>query len=232
MDPMNDILNPGAALQGLPAGHRPAARSTRRWAVTVLAVVFMTFTAGCQTSAVVATPAPAQSAAEGPPPAQSLREGDVVQVSFPGAPSLDTKQQIRMDGRITLPIIGDVVAAGLTPAELQKELVKQYAPQLVSKEVTVTVASSTFSVVVSGAVMHPGKVVSDRPLSALDAVMLAGGFDPSRANMKAVLVIRQEGKHTQRFTVDLRGAISGQPGAPFPLEQGDIVYVPQKFSWF
>jgi protein involved in polysaccharide export with SLBB domain len=53
-----------------------------------------------------------------------LTAGDVLKISFPGSPNLDNSQAIRRDGRINLEIIGEVKAAGLTPADFEKELVK------------------------------------------------------------------------------------------------------------
>ena len=105
---------------------------------------------------------------EAPPPIPSgaaeqhaeltLREGDVVKVSFPGAPNLDVAPQpVRRDGKITMPIIGEVSAAGLTPIELQDQLMKQLSGQLQSKEVIVTVVSSSFSVFVDGSVLRPAR---------------------------------------------------------------------------
>jgi polysaccharide export outer membrane protein len=160
-----------------------------------------------------------------------VKEGDTLRISFPGASNLDTTQQVRRDGRITLSMVGEVIAAGLTPAELEKELLKQYSSQLLSKEVTVTVVSSSIPVFVTGAVLRPGKVVSDHPISALEAVMEAGGFT-SAADMKAVLVIRQEGGQTRNYVVNLKLVLEGKQTEPFYLKPSDIVYVPQKFSWF
>src|SRR5438105_4030359 len=73
-----------------------------------------------------------------------LQSGDTIKVSFPSAPNLDTSQQIRSDGKITLPMVGEVAASGKTPVGLEKELVAQYSSQLVSKEVSVTVVSAPF----------------------------------------------------------------------------------------
>ena len=167
-----------------------------------------------------------------PTEAQTLREGDTLRISFPGVPNLDTTQQVRRDGRITLSMVGEVMAAGLTAGGLEKELLKVYSSQLVSKEVTVTVVSSSISVFVTGAVIHPGKVVSDHPISALEAVMEAGGFDSAKADMKAVVVIRQEGGRTQNYTLNLKLVIEGKQNEQFLLKPSDIVYVPEKFSWF
>src|SRR5438876_2556030 len=77
-----------------------------------------------------------------------LREGDVVKVTFPGAPNLNASQPIRRDGRITLQLVGEVQASGKTPSDLEKELIKLYGPQLQTKEVSVTLESSAFPVYV------------------------------------------------------------------------------------
>ena len=129
-----------------------------------------------------------------------------------------------------MPLGGELMAAGLTPNGLEQELVKVYASQLVSKEVSVTVVSSTFTVFVSGAVIHPGKVVSDHPISVLEAVMEAGGFDNTKADMSAVVVTRQEGGQYKNYTVDLKLVLEGKQSEPFYLKPSDIVYVPEQGS--
>jgi polysaccharide biosynthesis/export protein len=167
------------------------------------------------------------------PEAINLREGDVVRITFPGTPNLDTQsQQVRRDGNIALPLIGEIKAAGMTPTELEKELVTRYSSQLVSKEVTVTVVSSSFVVYVSGSVLRPGKVSSDHPLSALEAIMEAGGFDYTKANLKAVTVIRNEGASTKKYTLNLKRVLKEGATDPFYLKPSDIVFVPERFSWF
>ncbi|MDE0770100.1 MAG: polysaccharide biosynthesis/export family protein [Opitutaceae bacterium] len=85
-----------------------------------------------------------------------LIEGDVILISFPAAPDLNTSQKIRRDGRITLPLIGEVEVSGLTPTELETALLALYDKQLVTKEVSVTVTSSSWTFYVNGAVLSPG----------------------------------------------------------------------------
>jgi polysaccharide biosynthesis/export protein len=161
-----------------------------------------------------------------------LREGDTVRISFPGAPNLNTlPQPIRRDGRISLPLVGEFKAAGLTLAEMQKELVKLYAPELQTKEVVVTLESSSFAVYVTGAVLRPGKIMSDRPITALQAIIEAG-CDYTKANLTSVVVIRQENGRTERHTLNLKRVLKGQEEEAFPLKPADIVYVPERFSWF
>lgn len=161
-----------------------------------------------------------------------LHEGDTLSVTFAGAPDLNTIAAIRRDGRITLKSLGEFKAAGLTPPEMEKELIKLYGPQLQTKEVSVAVTSSAFPVYVTGAVLRPGKILSDRPLTALEAIMEAGGPDYTKANLKAVRVLRTEHGQTQHYTVNLKDVLRGPKTDQFPLRPADILYVPEKFSMF
>lgn len=161
-----------------------------------------------------------------------LHEGDSVRISFPGAPNLNTVAQIRRDGRITLPSIGEFQAAGLTPGGMEKELIRLYGPQLQTKEVTVAVESSAFPVYVTGAVLRPGKIMSDRPMTVLEAIMEAGGFDYTKANLKAVRVIRNENGRTEHYTLNLKRVLQGNETEQPNLKPSDIIFVPERFSWF
>jgi len=164
---------------------------------------------------------------------ETLQEGDSLRVSFPGAPNLNTEVRIRLDGIISLPVIGEVKAAGRTPTELEQELVKLYGPQLQTKEVSVTVVSSALYLYVTGAVLRPGKITSDHPLTALDAIMEAGGFDYTKANLKKVTVIRHEGGKTQHYLLDLKQVLKhGRQEQTLDVKRGDIIYVPERFAWF
>jgi polysaccharide biosynthesis/export protein len=199
-----------------------------RTMLATLAVAILTAVAGCQTTQ---TNAPVETAT-GHSDAIVLREGDVLKITFPGAPNLNDSQQIRRDGRIALSMVGEVVAAGLTPADLEKEILKLYSSQLVTKEVTVTVTSSSFPVFVTGAVIRPGKILSDHPITALEAIMEAGGFDYTKADLGHVRVVRNEKGGTKNYTLNLKQAFEAKQSIPFYLKPSDIVYVPEKFSWF
>jgi polysaccharide export outer membrane protein len=161
-----------------------------------------------------------------------LREGDTLKITFPGSPNLDTIQPIRRDGKLNLPLIGEVEAAGFTPATLQDKLIQAYASQISTKEVIVQVQSSAFPVFVTGAVLHPGKVLSDHPITALDAVMEAGGFNYDLADMRHVKIDRNEKNVMQHYTVNLKALLIGEETKSFYLQPGDIVYVPERFSPF
>jgi polysaccharide biosynthesis/export protein len=178
----------------------------------------------------VAPPTASEAAAN--PESLLLKEGDVIHIAFPGAPTLDAIQTIRRDGKITLEMVGEVSAAGLTPHALEEELLKKFGDQLAVKQVSVSVQSSTFIVYVTGSVLKPGKLVSERHLSPLQAVIEAG-IDHTRANLKAVAVIRDsQGGKRERFTLNLAQQLKGRPTEPFALQPFDIIFVPEKFSWY
>src|SRR6266403_1117296 len=139
-----------------------------------------------------------------------LNAGDVIRITFPGAPELNQTQKIGTDGALSLPLIGTVQAAGKSPGQLQNELAALYKPQLQDNEVLVSVETRAVPVVVSGAVQKPGKIVFERPATVLEAIMEAGGFTPV-ADLKKVSLIRiVKGEHETQI-VDLRNVLKGQP---------------------
>lgn len=203
-------------------------RLSRFAGVFMLVGALALMAAGCKTSQFADLGAKSTGASE----SMVLNEGDTLVISFPGAPNLNTSQKIRRDGRITLPVVGEFKAAGLTPSDMEKQLVKLYEKELVQKEVSVTVESSVFPVFVTGAVLRPGKVISDRPLTALEAIMEAGGFDYAKANLKAVTVIRHENGQTLHHKLDMKKVLKGGQSEPFQIKPSDIIYVPERFTWF
>jgi polysaccharide export outer membrane protein len=154
----------------------------------------------------------------------------VLKVSVPGAPNLDTTQQVRADGIITLEVAGEVRVVGLSPKELEAKLAKLLASQLVSNEVTVAVVSSSFDVFVSGAVLRPGKITTTKPITAFQAIMEAG-FDPAIANLEKVLVIREDSRSKYIYlTLNLQQVLEGKDSTPFYLKPSDTLQVSKKFS--
>jgi protein involved in polysaccharide export with SLBB domain len=189
----------------------------------------ITLLVGCE--ATVSAPPATQGAAQSDE--QTIQEGDVLKVEFPGAPNLATEsQEVRRDGRISLPIIGEEIVAGKTPNELGAELTKKYASQIVSSEVVVNIVSSSAAFFVSGEVLHPGKITPNRPITALEAVMEAGGFITDQADTRAVVVIRKENGHTRNYALNLQDVLDGRVNTQFYLKPFDIVYVPKKFTLF
>ena len=157
-----------------------------------------------------------------------LQEGDEIQISFEGATNLNTMQKISADGLITMPFVGRVKAVGKTPLELEALLKVLFEPQVRTTEISVKVVSSAAFVYVVGAIIKPGRAPLDRPLTALDAIMEAGGFDHSRAKLTEVAVLRIENGQRKKYRFNLKRALQGDDTSLFYLKPFDIVYVPEK----
>ncbi|MFZ0616344.1 MAG: polysaccharide biosynthesis/export family protein [Chthoniobacterales bacterium] len=156
-----------------------------------------------------------------------LAAGDLIKLSFPGAPEFNQIQKIRPDGRISLPLIGEVEAAGLGIGEFQSKLARLYKSQLENTEVVVALENRAIPVYVCGAVNRPGKVVIDRPVSALEAIMEAGGFSQTTADMSKVQLIRIEnGRHTTRM-LNLKTAFKSKQTVASYVKPYDVIYVPE-----
>jgi len=159
----------------------------------------------------------------------TLAPGDMVDIKFFYTPELNESQQIRPDGKITLQLAGDVTAAGLTPAGLQKELEEKYSGLIEDPAVAVIARTLNHrNVYVGGAVNRPGMLTMPGHLTALSAIMQAGSFNLREAKLKTVLVIRHEDGIRRVYSLDVRDALKGDtPHAPFYLHPQDIVYVPR-----
>ena len=219
------------------AASRPMSRPARRWPGATGTVAFPVcgwqatagllvalLLAGCQTPP--STPLKPDDLQ--PYSAISLREGDVIRIAFPGAPNLNSTQQVRRDGKIALEHVGEVIAVGKSPAELEKDILKLYEAQLVTKEVLVTVESSAYEVYVGGAVLKPGKIMVSRPITVIEAVMEAGGLAEGRAKASAVVVTRTDANTVRRYRLDVKAMLKGKSTLRFYLRPSDIVYVPER----
>ena len=180
---------------------------------------------GCQQHAL-----PASAAIPPAPNAPSvLAAGDSVELKFFYANELNVTQTIRSDGKITLELVGEVQAAGLTPRQLATQLQKLYSTYLKHSDVAVFQRSS-FSrrIFVAGSVLKPNTLDMPAEMSVLEAVMMCGGFNMLTANTSQVLVMRDDGKNGRiAYAVDLSGAMSGRTAKSFMLQPEDIVYVPR-----
>ena len=176
---------------------------------------------GCQNSG---PSAPNQTTASTP---VILSPGDTIKLVFPGAGELSQSQKIRADGKVTLPIIGEVSASGKTVVELQTELTRLYKPQLRNSEVLLTIESGTANVIVSGFVGKPGKFSFDRPTTVFQAIMEAGGVSQYGRLTNVHLVRTVNGQqHTE--VIDLAPAMRGRPTPAHYVKDGDVIYVGQK----
>jgi len=176
--------------------------------------------------------APVTDAAPAPPPAPEvkvvLQPYDTIRIKFLYWPELDDEQMIRPDGKISLLMIGEIEAQNRTPDELQKELVKLYESKVNEPEINVVVSSlANNRVYVGGEVSTPGLILIQGRLTALGAIMQAGGFIESSAKKSSVVIVRQQGDKQFARTIDLRAALNGAETEPFLLQPYDILYVPR-----
>jgi len=214
---------------GLRAGFL-SVRPARLAAAAALGLALCLLASGCETAVLPQMP-PLTGDTE--TATLLLHEGDVLQVKFPGAPEMDASLTIRADGRITILNAGDVKVSGLTPDGAAQAILKEVGDQLKVKQVSVTVQTSAFIVYVTGAVLRPGKLISDRPLTVFQAV-IETGIDSAKSNLKKVEVIRTDATgHNTYKILDLNKTIKGQWQAePFTLKPYDTIVVPEKFTWF
>ena len=160
----------------------------------------------------------------GPHTAVRLSPGDVIKLSFAEESDLDQVQRIRRDGKISLPFLGEVTAAGKRVIDLQRELVRRYEDQLDNPEVLVTLESGSATVIISGFATYPGKITFDRPTTVYQAIMQAGGVSDygSLSNIHLTRIINGV-QHTE--TINLRPNIHGKPTLPEYVQDGDVIYI-------
>src|SRR5438067_12097768 len=198
-------------------------QSLSRMAGFISILTFFGFAgAGCQTDANSAT----FSGQADVPKHVVLAPGDVLKLTFSSAPELNQSQKIRADGKLSLPLVGEVDAAGKTIGQLQSELIELYKPQLKTPEVTVSLEGSVTTVTVSGAVAKPAKFTFERPTRVFQAIMEAGGPN-AYGNLGHVRLHRIVNGVQKSQVFDLHGMLKGEDTRPFYVRDGDVIYVPQ-----
>lgn len=153
---------------------------------------------------------------------------DVLAINVWREPEISRTVPVRPDGRISLPLIGEVSVKGLTPPKLQAKLTKELRAYLSNPEVTVIVQqvnSQKFNIV--GEVMRPGSYVLARPMTVLDAIAVAGGFrDFAKAKKIYVLRHLHDGSRI-RIPFNYKEVIKGKKSYQnVELEVGDTIVVP------
>jgi polysaccharide export outer membrane protein len=155
-----------------------------------------------------------------------LGPGDKLRVEVYGEPQLSQTLQVRPDGKITLPLIGDVMAAGHTPLELRDGLTTSLKSVLTAPAVTVIVQDAIANqIIVSGEVASPGPQVLLGPVNIIEAIAKAGG-PKEFAKQGSIYVLRKTaGGGMQRVDADYKDALHGKT-MPIVLQPGDTVVVP------
>jgi polysaccharide export outer membrane protein len=158
-----------------------------------------------------------------------IQIGDQLDIKFYYHPDLNEQVTVRPDGRISLQLVHEIIATGLTPAELTDFLTKKYAPELKKPEITVIVRSfAAYKIYVDGEVTKPGMVSLIGFTTVLQAISQAGGMKDTARKGEVVIIRRGEFNKPLAFQVNLRKVIdSTDMNQDIALQPSDIVYVPK-----
>ena len=204
-------------------------------AISLAALVLAAGLAGCashgrDTAAPEAWGEPRFAAWQDTDPAYRFYPGDSIEVTVHSAPELSRTAEIGPDGRVSLPLLGNIMVAGQADYEIANTVADAYAQSvLVSPVVEVRRAAlGPQNIVVGGEVNAPGLIEMHGPIGALEAVMLAGGFKNSAARGEVVVLRRAPGGGLMMRTVNLHDALRARQGADsIQIRRHDIIFVPR-----
>jgi polysaccharide export outer membrane protein len=183
----------------------------------------------------IATEAPTQA----PPPMANeeaaryiIGPGDTLQVFVWRNPELSTTVPVRPDGKISTPLVEDMVAIGKTPTVLARDIEKVLAEYVRSPQVNIIVTQpvSAFSQVrVIGQVTNPQALPYRQGMTVLDAILTVGGLSPFAAGNRAKVVRTENGK-PREIKVRIDDLVNrGQMKHNLELQPGDVLVVPESF---
>lgn len=170
-----------------------------------------------------------------PPPEAEMRAErpyvigvpDMLRVTIWKHPDLSVEAPVRRDGKISVPLLGDVQAAGHTPKDLSILITDKLSNFVTRPNVTVIVVSpDSQTVTVVGGVNTAGTISIHRDMGVLEAVAAAGGFS-AWANKGDVRVVRRVDGKRIVYGFNYRAFMSGEPDSDILLEPGDVVVVPE-----
>ena len=198
-----------------------------RWAAVSLTIAFLLlFSPGC--APVVVSPAPLP-ASQGHPSEYRIQPGDQMDVKLFYNPELNESVTVRPDGRISLQLAHEILAAGLTPAELIQVLKQNYARELDQPEITVILRNFAGQrIYVDGEVNKPALVPLSAAMTVLQSIAVAGGLKDSARTSEVVVIRRGPEGQPRVFAVDLSRVLDGtDTGQDVALMPFDVVYVPK-----
>ena len=163
------------------------------------------------------------------PDAQPYRMtvGDAMYIKFFYYPLYDFSAVVRPDGMVTIPLMGEVKAAGMKPSELETLIREYYGKVVTEPEISVLVTEfGNQRVFVFGEVNDPGPYPLLGDMTVLDAVVAAGGVRPSSDRSSVVLMRKSPAGRYVARTVDVEAKLRGRDSEIVYLAPSDIVYVP------
>jgi len=158
----------------------------------------------------------------------TIGNDDVLAINVWKEPDISRSVPVRSDGKISLPLVGEVQAAGRTPLKLEQDIAAKLKSFIGEPEVTVIVQqinSQKFSIL--GQVNRPGSYAITDSATVLEAIALAGGFRDF-AKQKSIYVLRQSADGAQsRISFNYKEVVKGQnPGQNIKLQPHDTIVVP------
>ena len=152
---------------------------------------------------------------------------DVLYIHVWKEETLSKTVTVRMDGMISMPLVDEIQAAGITPLQLKEKLTEKLKDFVEAPNVTVIVMeANSFKVYVSGQVKSPGVLRLRSETSLAQAISLVGGF-AEWANQSKIIIIRKENGKEKRFTVNYKKIVKGQDlSLNILLKPGDTIIVP------
>jgi polysaccharide export outer membrane protein len=185
------------------------------------AVVGVLLAASC------ASTRPSERPAERPDAGEyRIAREDVLEVVVWHEPELSRVVPVRPDGRISLPLAGEVEAAGRTPTELQARVARALEPFIRDTKVAVLVREiNGEKVYVLGEVTKPGGFPLRGPMSVMQAIAVAGGRTEF-AKDEVVWLREKAGGATERVSLSFRELVKGEAAGALWLRPGDVLYVP------
>lgn len=189
---------------------------------------------GCSPSVVVERPTPVGAPGTevgliGPTLSEEyvIQPGDRLDIKFFYNPEMSDFMTVRPDGRISLQLVGEIVAAGRTPLALKDELTKKYEEELKAPEITVIVRSFGSRIYIDGEVKRPGEQELVGPLTVMQAISRAEGLT-EKAWQEALVIRRIQGREPLVIAVDLNDVLTGKDFTQdIGLVPFDVVYVPR-----
>jgi polysaccharide biosynthesis/export protein len=189
---------------------------------------------GATAKTAVSTDAAPSASADSPAPPVAhddnfvIGNDDVLAINVWKEPDISHAVPVRSDGKISLPLVGEVQAAGLTPLKLERDIASRLKNFIAEPDVTVIVQqinSQKFNIL--GFVNKPGSYVLTNSATVLDAIALAGGFRDF-AKQKSVYVLRQNSDGSQtRISFNYKEVIQGRGASQnIKLQPRDTVVVP------
>ena len=151
---------------------------------------------------------------------------DILDISVWKNAELSRTVPVRPDGKVSLPLVNDIQAAGLTPSALRDQLTAKLTEYVPSPEVSVIVREvHSAKVAVIGSVRNPGRYELKSPATVLEMIALAQGFTDFAARDR-IFVLRQKGGTSERIPFNYRKIVDGNGQDNFFVQPGDIIVVP------